>query len=60
MRRAAPPDPYREAKLLGILLAGALSQTRRECSAQAMLRQELRPSGVQRILELKPGGKPKA
>ena len=60
MRRSEPPDPYMEAKLLGILLAGAFGQTREDCSAQSRLRQELRPSGVQRIPGLEPPLKPKA
>jgi len=64
MRRAVPPDPYVEARLLGILLAGAFGQTRADCSAQCRLRQELRPSGVQRIagatLEPEPKPEPKA
>jgi hypothetical protein len=59
MRRAVPPDPYVEAKLLGILLAGAFGQTRSDCSAQFRLRQELRPSGVQRIPGVKPDDEPK-
>lgn len=49
MRRPLPADPYVEAKLLGILLAGVLGQTRDECSPQSKLRQELRPSGTHRI-----------
>jgi hypothetical protein len=49
MRRPNAPDPYLEAKLLGILLAGMLGQTRPECSAHARLRQELSPSGTYRI-----------
>lgn len=48
MKRSLPADPYLEAKLLGILLAGVLGQTRPECSAQSRLRQEL-PSGTYRI-----------
>lgn len=52
MKRSLPADPYVEAKLLGILLAGVLGQTRRECSPQARLRQELRPSGTHRIAPL--------
>lgn len=49
MRRFAPPDPYNEANLLGILLAGVFGQTREDCSSQARLRQELRPSGIHRV-----------
>jgi hypothetical protein len=49
MRRLSPPDPYVEAKLLGILLAGVFSQTRQDCSPEARLRLELRPSGVHRM-----------
>jgi hypothetical protein len=50
MRRSLPADPYVEAKLLGILLAGVFGQTRSDCSPQERLRQELRPSGTHRIL----------
>ena len=60
MKRLGPPDPYVEAKLLGILLAGAFAQTRSDCSAQHRLRQELRPSGVQRIPVAKPDPERKA
>lgn len=49
MRRLSPSDPYLEANLLGILLAGVFGQTREECSAQTRLRQELRPSGIHRL-----------
>jgi hypothetical protein len=49
MKRSLPADPYVEAKLLGILLAGVLGQTRTECSAQSSLRAELRPSGTHRV-----------
>lgn len=49
MTRPPPPDPYVEAKLLGILLSGVFGQTRVDCSPEARLRLELRPSGVQRI-----------
>jgi hypothetical protein len=49
MRRPTPPDPYLEAKLLGILLAGAFGQTRADCAIEARTRLELRPSGIQRI-----------
>lgn len=49
MRRLSPPDPYVEAKLLGILLSGVFSQTRQDCSPEARLRLDLRPSGVHRI-----------
>jgi hypothetical protein len=54
MKRPGPLDPYVDARLLGILLAGAFTQTRSDCSAQHRLRQEFRPSGLQRI----PGSKP--
>jgi hypothetical protein len=60
MRRLPPPDPYLEAKLLGIMLAGVFGQTRAECAPDAPLRLELRPSGVQRICLPMPHGKPKA
>jgi hypothetical protein len=49
MRRLSPPDPYVEAKLLGILLSGVFSQTRSDCSPEARLRLDLRPSGTHRI-----------
>lgn len=49
MRRLLPPDPYVEAKLLGILLSGVFEQTRADCSPESRLRLELRPSGVHRI-----------
>jgi hypothetical protein len=49
MRRQPPPDPYLEAKLLGIMLAGVFGQTRAECAPDAGVRTDLRPSGVQRI-----------
>lgn len=52
MRRLPRPEPYDDAKLLGILLAGALSQTRDDCSAHARLGLELRPSGVHRVAPL--------
>ena len=60
MRRLPPPDPYLEAKLLGIMLAGVFGQTRAECAPAAPLRTDLRPSGVQRICLPAPHGKPKA
>ena len=59
MRRLSPPDPYMEAKLLGIMLAGVFGQTRADCAPEARLRMELRPSGVQRISLPEPHGKPK-
>lgn len=49
MRRLTPPDPYVEAKLLGILLSGVFAQTRADCAPETRLRQELRPSGGHRI-----------
>lgn len=49
MRRLSAPEPYEDAKLLGILLAGVFGETRAECSAQSRLRQELRPSGIHRV-----------
>lgn len=49
MERSAAPDPYLEAKILGILLAGGFAQTRDDCKRQARLRQELRPSGLHRL-----------
>ncbi len=51
MRRSAAPDPYLEAKILGILLAGAFAQTRADCTRQARLRQELCPSGIYRVTD---------
>jgi hypothetical protein len=58
MRRLTPPDPYVEAKLLGILLSGVFAQTRAECASEARPRLELRPSGVHRIALPKPKPKP--
>jgi hypothetical protein len=58
MRRLTPPDPYVEAKLLGILLSGVFAQTRADCAPEARLRQELRPSGVHRIAPPAPKPKP--
>jgi hypothetical protein len=52
MRRLPPPEPYNEANLLGILLAGVFGQTREDCSSQSRLRQELRPSGIHRVTKL--------
>lgn len=49
MKGPLPTDPFVEAKLLGILLAGVLSQTRPECLAHARAPRELRPSGAYRI-----------
>ena len=62
MRRLPPPDPYVEAKLLGILLAGVFGQTRADCSPESRLRLELRPSGLHRIKlpEPEPDPEPKA
>jgi hypothetical protein len=59
MRRLPPPDPYLEAKLLGIMLAGVFGQTRAECAPDAQLRMDPRPSGVQRICLPDLLGKPK-
>jgi hypothetical protein len=52
-----PPDPYVEAKLLGILLSGVFGQTRAECAAESRLRRERHSSGTYRIVlpELPPG-----
>jgi hypothetical protein len=58
MRRLTPPDPYVEAKLLGILLSGVFAQTRADCAPAARLRQEPRPSGVHRIALPAPKPKP--
>lgn len=49
MTQGPPPDPYVEAKLLGIMLSGIFAQTREDCSARAPLRVELKPSGTYRI-----------
>ena len=54
MRRPVSPDPLVDVQLLGILLAGALIQTRPECSADALLKLSLRPSGVHRIVRAVP------
>jgi hypothetical protein len=59
MTRLSPPDPYVEAKLLGILLSGVFGQTRKDCAAESRLRLELRPSGVQRITLPDPDDEPK-
>jgi hypothetical protein len=59
MRRLTLPDPYVEAKLLGIMLSGVFGQTRADCAPESRSRQEL-PSGVQRIALPAPStGKPK-
>lgn len=50
MRRPPSPDPQIDSQLLGILLAGMLGQTRPECSIDARLKLELRPSGIHRIV----------
>lgn len=50
MTRPNAPDPYLEAKLLGILLSGIFGQTRPECSPEARPRFEPNPSGVHRIV----------
>jgi len=60
MRRLLTPDPYRDAKLLGILLAGVFGQTRTDYAPESRLRLDLRPSGVQRISRPELKGKPKA
>ena len=61
MRRLLPPDPYVDAKLLGILLSGVFARTRADCSPESRLRMELRPSGVHRITLPEPSpNKPKA
>ena len=54
MTRLPPPDPYVEAKLLGILLSGVLIQTRAECSPESCPRLESQPSGTYRILPPEP------
>ncbi len=43
------PDPYVEAKLLGIMLSGMFVQTRAECSEEERLRLEAPASGAYRI-----------
>lgn len=48
MTQKPPLDPYVEAKLFGILLAGAFAQTRSDCSPEARLRLELDPRGAGR------------
>ena len=50
MRRFVSPDPHADARLLGILLAGMLEQTRPECGREARLELERRPSGIHRIV----------
>lgn len=46
MTQKPPLDPYIEAKLFGILLAGAFAQTRSDCSPEARLRLELAPGSA--------------
>jgi hypothetical protein len=50
MTRPSAPDPYVDAKLLGILLSGAFGQTRPECSLQGRGCLDREPSGVYRIV----------
>lgn len=51
MTRPPPPDPYVEAKLLGILLSGVFGQTRPECSLPWRPRAaEPKLSGIHRIV----------
>lgn len=50
MTRPPSPDPYLEAKLLGIMLSGVFGQTRPECSVEALPRADLKPSGVYRVV----------
>ncbi len=49
MTQATAPNPFVEAKLLGIMLSGVFGQTRDECSEEARLRLELPASGAYRI-----------
>ena len=60
MTRLPPPDPYVEAKLLGILLSGVLGQTRAECAPESGSRLESQPSGTYRILPPQRDPEPKA
>jgi hypothetical protein len=48
MTRPTAPDPYLDAKLLGILLSGVFGQTRPDCSRDGRSQPE-RPSGVHPI-----------
>lgn len=50
MTRPPSPDPYVEAKLFGILLAGAFGQTRPNCSREARAQLDHKPSGVHRVV----------
>jgi hypothetical protein len=50
MTRLPSPDPYLEAKLLGILLSGVFGQTRPECADPSRALAEQRPSGIHRIV----------
>ena len=56
MKRLQQVDPYLETKLLGIMLAGVLTQTRAECTSDRPFLTELKPSGVHRIVP-HPGGR---
>jgi hypothetical protein len=49
MTQGLPPNPFVEAKLLGIMLSGIFGQTRDDCSEEARLRLERPPSGAYRI-----------
>ena len=60
MTRLPPPDPYVEAKLLGILLSGVFGQTRVECAPESRPRLDPQPSGTYRILPPERDHEPKA
>jgi hypothetical protein len=49
MTQGLPPNPFVEAKLLGIMLSGIFGQTRDDCSEETRLRLELPASGAYRI-----------
>ena len=49
MTQGMAPDPYVEAKLLGIMLSGMFVQTRAACSEEERLRLEAPASGAFRI-----------
>ena len=49
MTQGTAPNPFLEAKLLGIMLSGIFGQTRHDCSEEARLRLERPASGAYRI-----------
>jgi len=49
MTQGTVPNPFVEAKLLGIMLSGIFGQTRADCSEEGRLRLERPASGAYRI-----------